>query len=292
MTNAHVLDSGNARDYMVEFQDRNGRSTTVSGDQLLAYSPRSNGLDYALFTVNPHQFDSIKKYGYLNIAPQGAKAGENIYIPQYSGLYNGREDVYHQKTIAIADDTQQNSAQGKIREVYPRSTADRLKERVQYTMDVKPGSSGSPVISADTHQVVALNNGNNGPIGGYTRNVASNMADIWQQVKGFFNSNANNTTDTPNIGDRRWSAGGNLREFWRNPSGGQRWMNVWQERSYNHGDLVVHEGRGFGYNASTSQWVPVFDPKSQYTSETLVSYYGNFISAGEAYNRFANGKHL
>ncbi|HDR9512226.1 TPA: trypsin-like peptidase domain-containing protein [Burkholderia cepacia] len=299
MTNAHVLNSGNARDYRVDFQDQNGITTSAYGDQLLAYSPRNHGLDYALFTVNPRQFDSIKKFGHLNINPQGAKAGEKIYIPQYSGLHNGRNEVYDQKTITIHDDTQQNPQQGQIRELYSHSTRDKLKERIQYTMDVKPGSSGSPVISADTHLVVGLNNGNNGLGGGYARNVASNMADIWQEVKGFFGRSAVDTsndqtqrTNVPQIGDRRRDTNGALQEFWRNPSGGERWMNVWQEKSYGHGDLVVHQGQGYGYDAGTSRWVPVYDPKSQYTSNTPVSYYGNFMTAIEAHNRFNNNQHL
>lgn len=299
MTNAHVLNSGNPRDYRIEFQGKHGNVTTVNGDRLLSFSPRGNGLDYALFTVAPHQFDKIREFGHLDIDPRGAQPNQGIYIPQY-GEINGQ---YHHKTFAIADDTQTGSGSGRVREVYRHSSAEQLKQRVQYTMDVKPGSSGSPVISSDTHKVVALNNGNNGTPGPWARNVASNMMDIWRQIKGFFDSENSNmdgrdvlNANTPKIGKRRYGQDGSLEEYWKNPSGGVRWMPVWQNKAYRHGSLVVHKGRGYAYyspnNGEKSSWIPIFDPKLRYGSNNVVSYYGSFLSTAEARDRFNRGVRL
>jgi hypothetical protein len=168
ITNAHVLSSGNPRDYTIEFNDDRGR-VAVEGDKLLAYSPRQQvqvydpvkrvmswkytgaGLDYALFSIKPEQFKSVERFGYLGLDVRQPHIGQEIYLPQY----NYEND---KKVISIYDD-----ARGNPQEPCKIRNFDRYNPvgSVQYTCDSLPGSSGSPVIDSNTNKVVALNNGRN-----------------------------------------------------------------------------------------------------------------------------------
>jgi hypothetical protein len=194
MTNAHVMKSGDPRDYRIEFTDAKGQVTSVDGDKLLAFSPRpekdmprpynKSYLDFALFTIDPSQFESVKQFGHLELDVEGAKTGQNIYIPQY-----GKFDRKNIKTIAVSEDAEGIERPSQIKIVYPENSSDTWSSvvTVNYSADTTKGSSGSPVISADTHKVVALHNGPSTKPGA---NAAANMSTIWQEIKGFFSKPA------------------------------------------------------------------------------------------------------
>lgn len=305
MTNAHVMKSGDPRDFRVEFTDANGRVTYADGDRLLAFSASSQlsnprpdvsnrpNLDFALFTINPSQFTQIKRFGHLELDVEGAKAGQQMYIPQYSRDPDGQTP----KTIAVSDDAQGPGHPSKIDWVDRVSDPDskRLSHAVQYTADTDPGASGSPVISADSHKVIALHNG---AIDNLLINTAANMSTIWQEIKGFFKNTAPNTPPATQqvvinrpqknkqyqVGDQR-NRNGTLQELWKNPSGGKRWIDVWQSKHYSVGALVIRDGTAYAYLGSAQkgvpQWASVFDPAQQYRPDEKVYYYGRIVDANQ-----------
>lgn len=111
----------------------------VNGSQVLA---TSKPLDYTLFSVA--DFNRIKSYGYLELADAPAARGEAIYIPQHPA---GRP-----KEIAMESAIDGGNC------VIKHATYDGYVagSDVSYYCDTEFGSSGSPVISRDSHKVVAL----------------------------------------------------------------------------------------------------------------------------------------
>jgi lysyl endopeptidase len=116
------------------------RTTKVWGDQLLA---NGDTLDYALFTVR--NFDAVSRFGYLEIDNSQPRSGQELYIPQHPRglpMMIAMEDPGERDgSCAIDDPTYYGYDQGTD---------------VSYFCDTDGGSSGSPVISATTHKVVAL----------------------------------------------------------------------------------------------------------------------------------------
>lgn len=114
------------------------RPTKVYVDRVLDRDPV---LDYTLFTVD--DFAAVAHYGYLELANGSAISGEEIYIPQHPrGLPTRVAAVEAPGRNCVIIDT---AADGY---------ADRTD--VTYYCDTDGGSSGSPVLSRRTHQVVAL----------------------------------------------------------------------------------------------------------------------------------------
>ena len=88
----------------------------------------------------------------MDIEVETPTAGEEIYIPQHAG---GRD-----KSIALLDENQQHctilkSADHKCNAACTCFANYEGEPDVQYTCDTEAGSSGAPVISADTHRVIA-----------------------------------------------------------------------------------------------------------------------------------------
>ena len=116
------------------------RTTKVWGDQLLA---TDRTLDYALFTVRG--FDSISKFGYLEMDLGELHSGQELYIPQHPrGLPT---------MIAMNDPGERN---GNCAVDDPTYYGYDEGTDVSYFCDTDGGSSGSPVLSSTTHKVVAL----------------------------------------------------------------------------------------------------------------------------------------
>ncbi|MFI6499542.1 trypsin-like peptidase domain-containing protein [Nonomuraea typhae] len=109
----------------------------VSGAQFLKSSPLS-ALDYALFSVN--NFETIRQFGTLYLDPRPPVAGERIYIP-------GHGDT-RPKRLSLFEETQ-GGATCKI---------DVVSSGVNtgYRCDTSGGNSGSPVLAASSHKVIAL----------------------------------------------------------------------------------------------------------------------------------------
>ncbi|MDN3240506.1 trypsin-like serine peptidase [Glycomyces tritici] len=111
----------------------------VRGAEVLA---TSKALDYTLFTVE--DFERIEHFGFLELSDRPARSGEAIYIPQHPA---GRPTE-----IAIESSVDGGNCVVK-HEVYDGYVAD---SDISYYCDTEFGSSGSPVLSRDTHEVIAL----------------------------------------------------------------------------------------------------------------------------------------
>jgi lysyl endopeptidase len=111
----------------------------VKGSRVLA-TDRSH--DYTLFTV--HNFEVIAAFGHLDLATERAKRGTAIYIPQHPG---GRPTEIALKSAVDGGNCV------VAREFMDGYVADT---DVGYFCDTEFGSSGSPVLSRDTHEVIAL----------------------------------------------------------------------------------------------------------------------------------------
>jgi hypothetical protein len=115
-------------------------STKVWGDRLIA---NNSTLDYALFSVQ--NFNAINRFGYLELDSHRLHSGEELYIPQHPrGL----------PTMIAMSDSGEHSGNCAVDDPSYYGYADASD--VSYYCDTEGGSSGSPVLSAVTHKVVAL----------------------------------------------------------------------------------------------------------------------------------------
>lgn len=137
----------------------------VTGQQLFR---TDYTLDYTLFSVN--DFTRISSFGHLGLTVRPPQQGESIFIPQH-GAGNPKE-------LAIFSD-QNNSG---LCEIDVASTAGRAAGTdTGYYCDTIGGSSGSPVIAAQTQNAIALHH-----FGGCT-NQGVLISKIWPQVADVFN---------------------------------------------------------------------------------------------------------
>lgn len=118
--------------------------TTVSVDQFVM---DHFVLDFALVTLE--NFPAIEQFGFLELDVRQPNVLERIYIPQH-----GNGDP---KQLAILSDV--DGAAGPDNNCRVRDNAfdgNGTNTDVGYWCDTVGGSSGSPVLSGDTHQVIAL----------------------------------------------------------------------------------------------------------------------------------------
>lgn len=136
----------------------------VTGGELLT---TDGTLDYALFTVD--NFENIAYLGHLGLDVRNAGLGEGIFIPQH-GL--GKP-----KQIALESDMNHSG----LCEVDDTDHYGYAKDSdIGYYCDTTTSSSGSPVVSRVTGDVIALHH-----LGGCF-NSASKMSLIWPQIKSYF----------------------------------------------------------------------------------------------------------
>ncbi|MGH8792545.1 MAG: trypsin-like serine peptidase [Stackebrandtia sp.] len=112
----------------------------VKGDDVIA---TDETYDFTLFTVD--DFDAIKDFGYLTLADRAPKDAEKLYIPQHP---NGSPSQ-------IALDSDEDSG-GKCQVDSASYDGYATGSDASYYCDTAFGSSGSPVLSRETHEVVAL----------------------------------------------------------------------------------------------------------------------------------------
>lgn len=116
------------------------RPTKVWADRVLV---TDSTLDVTLFTVD--DFSAVQRYGYLELDPHPTRAGDALYIPQHPRGLPAR--------VALSSDLDDGGACQVVDAAahgYGRHTD------VTYYCDTDGGSSGAPVLSRDSHRVVAL----------------------------------------------------------------------------------------------------------------------------------------
>jgi lysyl endopeptidase len=148
-TNHHCFSqTGDARDTEVWFNYEcskcggrvTQRPTKVRGDRVLA---TDDTLDYTLFSVQ--NFNAISRFGYLTLDVRDPARGEELYIPQHP-----RGDP----TVIAMEDPGERS--GNCEVANPMYDGYASNTDVSYYCDTDGGSSGSPVISRRTNEVIAL----------------------------------------------------------------------------------------------------------------------------------------
>jgi lysyl endopeptidase len=153
MTNNHCLNTDEeARATEVQFgyeclECSGGETRTplkVRGEEVLA---TNYTYDFTLFTVD--DYEAIAHLPHLEIDPAHAETGEKVFIPEHPG---GRP-------LRIAADSDKDGSWGNTsrclvldNRAYGRGYATDLA----YYCDTEGGSSGSPVVSRDTGEVVGL----------------------------------------------------------------------------------------------------------------------------------------
>ncbi|MFC4335305.1 trypsin-like serine peptidase [Salininema proteolyticum] len=131
----------------------------VRGDRVLR-TDKSH--DYTLFTVD--NFRAVRGFGHLELADRRAKRGDQLYIPQHPG---GRP-----KEIAVDPGGSCEVTRARI-DGYVEGTD------IAYHCDTEFGSSGSPVLSRDSHEVVALHHFGGCPNSGVSADlVRRDIADL------------------------------------------------------------------------------------------------------------------
>ena len=139
----------------------------VTGKDLLK---TDYNLDYTLFTVN--NFSNISSFGNFGLDVRTPTQNERIYIPQH-GSGNPKE-------LSIEDD-QSSTGLCKIDVAIENGRATDTD--TGYMCDTIGGSSGSPVLAANSNKVIALHH-----FGGCT-NQGVRMDLIWPQVSSYFGGN-------------------------------------------------------------------------------------------------------
>jgi V8-like Glu-specific endopeptidase len=103
-------------------------------------------LDYTIVQIDSG--DPAASHGYLEIDPRSALPGEQIYIPQHP---NGRA-----KEFGIASSSSGDDGLCRIASTSEPPCIGTGYQDVSYFCDTEGGSSGSPVLSASDHKVIAL----------------------------------------------------------------------------------------------------------------------------------------
>ncbi len=162
LTNAHCIDTPNAAlDTDFEFgaeapgcSDLNcqlcHRGQVFSGGSLVRLSTT---LDYALVRIDTG--DPQAQFGHLEIDPAGATVGQQIFIPQHPG---GRA-----KELGLFSSDALDGGVCRVSSLAAAPCFGSGYNDVGYSCDTEGGSSGSPVLSVATGQVVALHHCSNCP---------------------------------------------------------------------------------------------------------------------------------
>lgn len=119
--------------------DADQNQVIVAVDEILVTDAT---LDMTLFTVK--QPERIDAFGYLTLESTPIWEGERIYIPQHPA---GRD-----REMALFSD--QDGGDCRLERVKVKGYGDNTD--IRYTCDTEGGSSGSPIISRETHRVIGL----------------------------------------------------------------------------------------------------------------------------------------
>jgi V8-like Glu-specific endopeptidase len=162
ITNEHCIgsedDAMNAQ-YLFDLENKSAEKDCNAHNGAQGFLPADNyeAMEFlALDVTNDWALVRLKgnpigKYGYLDLDNRVPEVDEEIYIPQHPG---GGD-----KVIAIYDDNYGTNSRCQVKSTTSGSCYGKsrtLYDDIRYSCDTQGGSSGSPVINAATHTVVAL----------------------------------------------------------------------------------------------------------------------------------------
>jgi V8-like Glu-specific endopeptidase len=127
----------------------------------------SKPLDYSLLQLSQNV---TAQFGWIPVAPLTElelSVGDPIYIVQHPGGVPKKVAAYDSQTQTICTVRQTNVSIGSY----------QAQANIGYTCDTEGGSSGSPVLSAQSHGLVALHH-----LGG-CNNSGTYLRDIYPQIK-------------------------------------------------------------------------------------------------------------
>ncbi|HWH00794.1 MAG TPA: trypsin-like peptidase domain-containing protein, partial [Pilimelia sp.] len=173
LSNAHCIESAAdlaASEFQFDYEcatcgGNNPRAgTKVSGAELIKMSGL-NSLDYTLFSVN--NFAAIQQYGTLYLDNRAPVQNETIYIPGHGDTRPKRLSLYEESD---------GGARCKI---------DVVSSGVNtgYRCDTSGGNSGSPVLAASSHKVIALHH-----LGGCP-NWGTRITLVYAEIAGLIDNN-------------------------------------------------------------------------------------------------------
>ncbi|CCH35473.1 serine protease [Actinosynnema sp. NPDC047251] len=146
LTNNHCFTSGTGIEVWFNYQCATcGSTTSATVTKVLVQSvlKTSTALDYTLFSVT--NFADISSFGYLELDARVPAVGEEMYV---IGHPAGKL-----KKLSLRDD---QNAGGYCKVSAVRVNGDSAQSDIAYRCDTEGGSSGSPVLSRQTHKVVGL----------------------------------------------------------------------------------------------------------------------------------------
>lgn len=160
LTNKHCVDSQDMADELeFEFmaqatncsdQCNEGRipcpgSVHIRTPLTLIQTGSTDDLDYTLLQL-PVEYRSLtEKLGYLQLRASGPVKHEQIYIPQHPLGYGKRISMHTNTTSSV-----------EVLELGVSNFNSCGNNIITHNADTASGASGSPVLSADDHKVVAL----------------------------------------------------------------------------------------------------------------------------------------
>ncbi|WP_163832449.1 PKD domain-containing protein [Spartinivicinus ruber] len=139
-------------------------TTKVSGKDMLK---TDYTLDYTLFSID--NFSAVKSFGYYGLDISEPTNQERIYIAQH-GSGNPKE-------LAVESD---KNTGNRCRVDVPSANGRGTGTDLGYLCDTIGGSSGSPVLAADTNKAIGLHHYGGCP------NQGVKISKIWPQVSGYF----------------------------------------------------------------------------------------------------------
>jgi Trypsin-like peptidase domain len=151
---------------------------SIKGGAVLATG--SLDLDFTLFSVDEKAFSSgvLDRFGYLGLDVSKPRVDTEIYVPQHGNASVkdiAKPEYGRPKSFAIKDDS------GKAARITKVVDKDG---KVSHSADTARAASGSPLIDASTHKVVALHRA--GGASGTEENIAVSMERIWPRISAFF----------------------------------------------------------------------------------------------------------
>ncbi|MBB5954549.1 V8-like Glu-specific endopeptidase [Saccharothrix tamanrassetensis] len=146
LTNNHCFTSGTGIEVWFNYQCTTcGSTTSAAVTKVLVSSvlKTNAALDYTLFSVT--NFSTITSFGYLELDARVPAVGEEMYVVGHPA---GKL-----KKLSLRDD---RNAGGYCKVSAVRVPGDSAQSDIAYQCDTEGGSSGSPVLSRQTHKVIGL----------------------------------------------------------------------------------------------------------------------------------------